>query len=206
VPSQSDPDLSKLDWSRYAGVYLDYFINLPAINSVCTDHSRAMIDVLDRVQSCGYRRAGLFLADRLDRRIQFRWSGAFHGYQHNHPEIGDVPPLVADDLSENKFKKWFMRHRPDVVLGHNTAIVDWMIQCGASVPRSHGFVCLNVARLERPCAGVDLQPGLLGAKGLELLIGQVQRAEMGIPENPSITSIPARWIDGPTMRSPGAGV
>ncbi len=200
VPSKTDPDLSKLDWSRYAGVYLDYFINLPAINSVCTDHSRAMIDVLDRVRRSGYRRPGLFLPDYLDRRIQFRWSGAFLGYQRNHPEIGDVPLLVANELSAKNFRRWFMRHRPDVVLGHQTAVVDWMKESGASIPERHGFVCLNVAKLDRPCAGVDLQPDLLGAKGLELLIAQVQRGEMGIPEHPSITSIPARWQDGPTVR------
>ena len=202
VPSLTDPDLSKLDWSRYAGVYLDYFINRPAINSVCTDHSRAMIEVLERVRSCGYRRAGLFLSDQLDRRIQFRWSGAFLGCQRSHPEIGDVPPCVTDDLSADVFKKWFKRHRPDVVLGHGTAPIGWMTECGATVPDTQGYVCLNVARVDRLCAGVDLQPALIGAKGLELLISQLQRTEVGIPEHPSITCIPARWIDGPTLREP----
>jgi hypothetical protein len=96
--------------------------------------------------------------------------------------------------------KWFRRHKPDVVLGHNTAAMEWMESCGAEIPASHGFVCLNVLMKTRPCAGLDLQPRTLGARGAELLIAQLQRNETGIPEWPSTTTIPARWIDGPTLR------
>jgi LacI family transcriptional regulator len=53
----------------------------------------------------------------------------------------------------------------------------------------------------RPCAGLDLQPRTLGARSTELLIAQLQRNETGIPEWPSTTTIPARWVDGPTIRT-----
>jgi len=69
------------------------------------------------------------------------------------------------------------------------------------VPGTHGFVSLNVIMKTRPCAGLDLQPRTLGARATELLIAQLQRNETGIPEWPSTTTIPARWVDGPTVRS-----
>jgi LacI family transcriptional regulator len=34
-----------------------------------------------------------------------------------------------------------------------------------------------------------------------LLIGQLQRNERGIPDWPSTTTIPAQWVDGPTLRT-----
>ena len=53
----------------------------------------------------------------------------------------------------------------------------------------------------RPCAGLDLQPRVLGVRAAELLIAQLQRNELGIPEWPSTTTIAARWADGPTVRT-----
>jgi LacI family transcriptional regulator len=73
--------------------------------------------------------------------------------------------------------------------------------CGAKVPATHGFVCLNVHMKSRPCAGLDLQPRILGVRAAELLIAQLQRNELGIPECPSTTTISARWADGPTVQS-----
>ena len=106
-----------------------------------------------------------------------------------------------DAFTEEEFVRWFRRYKPDVVLGHNTAAIEWMESCGAEVPGTHGFVSLNVMMKSRPCAGLDLQPRTLGARATELLIAQLQRNETGIPEWPSTTTIPASWVDGPTVRS-----
>jgi len=34
-----------------------------------------------------------------------------------------------------------------------------------------------------------------------MLIAQIHRNEYGVPELPSTTTIPAAWVDGPTLRS-----
>jgi LacI family transcriptional regulator len=112
-----------------------------------------------------------------------------------------VPPLIAETIGAHQFQGWFRQHKPDVVLGHDTLAIDWMEAAGEKVPATTGFVCLNVLRRTRPCAGLDLQPRQLGARGAELLIAQLQRNEAGIPEWPSTTTIPAHWVDGQTLRS-----
>jgi LacI family transcriptional regulator len=88
-----------------------------------------------------------------------------------------------------------------VVLGHNAGAIDWMESCGAKVPATHGFACLNLHMKSRPCAGLDQQPRTLGARAAELLIAQLQRNETEVPEWPSTTTIAARWVDGPTLRA-----
>jgi LacI family transcriptional regulator len=50
-----------------------------------------------------------------------------------------------------------------------------------------------------PCAGLDLQPRMLGERGMELLIGQVLRNECGAPEMPMATTVLATWKDGPSL-------
>ena len=101
---------------------------------------------------------------------------------------------------QDEFARWFRRYQPDVVLGHFTEVIDWMEDCGARVPQTHGFASLNLLYRTRPCAGLDQQPAELGARAVELLIAQLQRNEHGVPAWPTTTTVPARWVDGPTVR------
>ncbi|MBI4626598.1 MAG: LacI family DNA-binding transcriptional regulator [Verrucomicrobia bacterium] len=201
LPAWDEPDLSNLDWTRFAGIYTDYIIERPALHSVCPDHYRSLLAALQRLAALGYRRPGLFLQKHADERLQYRWGAAFRAFQESHAAIKPVPPLIVDAFAKEEFVRWFRRHKPDVVVGHNTVAIDWMEGCGAELPATHGFVCLNVLMKTRPCAGLDLQPRTLGARATELLIGQLQRNETGIPEWPSTTTIPAHWVDGPTLRT-----
>ena len=201
LPAWGEPDLSKLDWTRYAGIYTDYIIERPALHSVCPDHYRSLLGALQRLAERGYRAPGLFLQRHQDDRLQHRWSAALRAFQDSHSDLRVVPPLVLDvPVTRDAFVQWFRRHKPDVVLGHNTHAIEWMESAGAQLPSTHGFFCINAIMKVRACAGLDLQPKLLGARATELLIAQLQRNETGIPEWPSTTTIPGRWTDGPTVR------
>ncbi len=200
LPSWYAPDWSGLDWSRYAGVYTDYVIEKPALHCVCCNHYRSMTSLLTRLKARGYKRPGLFMERGRDERMQRRFSAAFRSFQEGEPGIEAVPPLVSEMRQRDEFIAWFRKHKPDVVLGHFTELIDWMEAAGAQVPAQHGFVSLNLLYKTRPCAGLDQQPRELGARGAELLIAQLQRNERGVPECPTSTTIQARWVEGPTVR------
>lgn len=201
LPAWDEPDLTNLDWSTFAGIYTDYIIEHPALHSVCPDHYRSLLAALQRLAGLGYRQPGLFLQRHQDERLQFRWGAAFRAFQENHPDVHPVPALIVDAFDREGFIRWFKRYKPDVVIGHNSDAIDWMEAAGARLPETNAFVSLNVWMKTRPCAGLDLQPRTLGARAIELLIAQLQRNERGIPEWPSTTTIPARWVDGPTVRA-----
>ena len=200
LPVWGDPNFSKLDWTRYAGVYTEYVVERPALQSVCSDHYRSMMTVLSRLYALGYRRPGLFLPRHYDERLQYRWSGAFLAYHQYHRERTPAPLLMRDEINRREFSAWFLRHRPDVVIGHLTEALAWMRACGARIPQTHGFFCLNTHRPHPPCAALDLQPRLIGARGVDLVISQLYQNQRGAPEQPSFTFLPSRWIDGPTLR------
>jgi len=199
-PASESPDLTQLDWTRYAGIYSDYIIEHPALHSVCSDHYRSMIMTLQRLHSLGYKRPGLVLARHLDARLLYRWEAAFQVYQNHHNVFTRLPPLLVPEITRAEFTAWFLSAKPDVVLCHKAESIGWMEACGARVPQTHGFCCLNVIVNSIPCAGLDLQPWLLGVRGVELLIAQIHRNEYGVPDIPSTTTIPAAWVDGPTLR------
>ena len=200
LPAFGFPDFSQLDWSRYTGVYTDYFIDRPALHCVCSDHYRSMVALLQRLHGLGYRRPGLVIDIQLDERLQFRWEGAFVALQKYLPDITEVPPLRLGMITREAFGEWFKEHDPDVVLCHEYDAIGWMRELGANVPETHGFVCLNSLRALKPCASLDLQTSELGARAVELATAQLLHNETGVPHQPSLTTIPALWIDGPTVR------
>lgn len=200
LPSWFAPDWMGLDWSRYAAVYTDYVMDRPPLHCVCCNHYRSMLSLLGRLYERGYRRPGLFLERRRDERTQRRFTAAFRSFQENEPGIEIIPPLVEEERVADSFKAWFKRYKPDVVLSTFTDALDWMEQCGAKVPATHGFATMNVVYKTRPCAGLDQQPRELGARAVEQLIAQLQRNELGIPDWPTTTTVAARWVDGPTVR------
>ena len=202
LPSWYAPDWSELDWSRYAAVYTDYVIERPPLHCVCCNHYRSMAAVLLRLKERGYRRPGLFLERGRDDRTHRRFSAAFRSFQESAPEIEHVPMLITEhERNAREFTTWFRRHKPDVVIGHFTEAMDWMEASGAKIPRTAAFVSLNVLYQTRPCAGLDQQPRELGGRAVELLIAQLQRNERGVPHWPTTTTIPARWVEGPSVRS-----
>jgi LacI family transcriptional regulator len=204
LPSWVPPDLSALDWTHFTGVYTDYLIERPRLHAVCSDQYRSLLGALRQLRARGYRRPGLYLQRRQDERLQFRWSAAFRAFQETLPRADRTRPLVVEAYAQPAFTTWFQRERPDVVLSHHSPAIGWMEAAGARLPKTHGFACLNLDMAGRPCAGLDLQPSLLGARAAELLIAQLQRNETGIPAWPSTTMISARWTEGPTLR-PAAG-
>jgi len=206
LPASGLPDLSGLNWQRYTAVYADLFINNPPLHCVCLDHYRSMLMLLRTLHDRGYRRPGLFMEISLDERLQYRWEGAFLALQKYLPNITEVPALRANNLSREDFLPWFRKYKPDVVLGHFPEAISWMQECGARLPKTHGFVCLNSLRVtDEQCAALDFQPALIGSRAAELVIGQLLHNELGIPVQPSLTTIPARFIEGPTLRAGVSG-
>lgn len=202
LPAVGFPDLSALSWARYTAVYLDYYIDHPPLHCVCSDHYRSMIALLHDLHARGYRRPGLFMEITLDERLQFRWEGAFLALQKYLPDITQVPALQFLELTRPTFESWFKKYNPDVVLGHFPVAMEWMKSCGAKLPKTHAFVCLNSLRTSGDCATLDFQTPELGARACELVIGQLLHNEIGVPVQPSLTTIPARLIEGPTLRGP----
>jgi LacI family transcriptional regulator len=203
LPAWKQPDLSQLDWSRCAGIYTDEVTAPPALHSVCPDHYTSMISLLNLLEERGYRRPGLMLSRGRDERIRYRQRAAFMAWQTAGASRDPVPVLMAMDAPDfqNDFAPWYRAHRPDVVLSHSVETPAWVAACGRRNEAS--FVLLNVLDAVEPCAALDLQPRVVGARAVEMAIGQIIRGEFGVPQWPTRSLVPARWIEGPTVRRCG---
>lgn len=113
--------------------------------------------------------------------------------------------LVEPRLSQAGFVEWFQRHRPDLVIGHVQAMVDWMRNLELRVPADTGFFNLNGTEQTMACAGLDLQPQRLGAAAIQTIVAMLHRQESGIPTDPQTITLEGKWVEGPTLRGPESG-
>lgn len=201
LPAGAEPDLSVLDWSHFSGVYTDYIIEHPALDSVCSNHFRSMFLVMNKMKDFGYNRPGLVMHKAHDGRLLHRWEAAFRIYHEYYSHFSNIKPLILESYDEKEFLNWFHSEKPDVVLCHRNRVLNWMRSSGAQVPETHGYCCLNVKMSVDPVAGLDLQPKVIGERGMELLVSLIYSNKIGIPETASNTTIPSAWVDGPTLRT-----
>lgn len=201
LPFNTSQDLGEFDFSRLAAVQMDHCLLRPQLHTILPDHYLSMIHTLERLTQRGYRRIGLCLDERKDSRIKGKWGAAFHTFFRNHARAVSIPALNELQITREAFLAWFRAHRPDVVIGHVQAIVDWLEGIGVRVPDDVSFVNLNLTERTAPCAGLDLAPRRLGAVAVETVVAMLHRQERGVPVFPHSITLEAIWVDGPTLRS-----
>lgn len=200
LPARESPDISALNWDRYAGMYTDYLIEKPALDSVSSDHYRSMMIALSKVREYGYRRPGFVLEGDQDQRLLYRYEAAFRTFNLHSEGFDTIEPYFARKLEESDFRDWFEMNQPDIVICHRMEVKGWMESMGLTIPETHGFCKINVATTPEPVSGLDLKPRILGQRAMELLIGKLHRNDYGIPKVQLTSTIPAQWVDGDTMR------
>lgn len=201
MPFNVAQDLSALDFRRLAAVQMDHSVLAPRLHTILPDHYISMIHALERLTQLGYRRIGLCMEQQRDARVKSKWSAAFQAFFHSYARDSGIPPLIEPRVSRAGFLSWQQHYKPDLVVGHVQAMVDWLREMGVRVPEDVGFFNLNMTERTGPCAGLDLQPQRLGAAGIETVIGMLHREEYGVPSGPQTITIEANWIEGPTLRS-----
>ncbi len=188
-----------LDWSQFAAATFGYSLRRPELHRTSYDHFRGTTTVLHQVKRLGYRRVGLVQAGDTER-INEAYRAAVAGDQLRVPVRQRVPPLVADTLSDEAIKAWFIRHQPDLVLSPGPSAMRCIRACGRSIPRDVGYVFLQWESRNAPCAGIENNPKLVGAEAVNLVVRQLQNNEFGIPAHPVVVLVEGTWHDGATIR------
>lgn len=188
----------ELPWDRFSCVAIGPSLISPVLNSACGDQYQAIMLALDRLREKGYRRIGLMVHPDADRRHQGKYQAAVAFTAT--PET--PPPLVAADPSDGELRGWLRRHRPDVVISDVDANLDRLVRLGFRVPQKIGFASL-VRSGRREISGVETFPEQIAGAAVLRLQQMLYGNETGVPEYPSCTFLPGKWVEGGTVRRMG---
>ena len=145
-------------------------------------------------------RAGLVLPRRVHEKVEKRWLAADLLDQAERPESERVPALILDEPDEQRFGTWLRRHRPTAILCLDVErITAWLERAGRRIPDDVAVVSLDRRPADRGVAGINQDYAALGANAVDLLVGVLQRNEVGVPSKPVTILAEGRWVGGRTL-------
>jgi len=146
----------------------------------------------------GYSNVGMVTNQSLARTAEHQEEAAFF-YYAARLRRKPLPPLVLSEWDAASFIDWFRRYLPDAVMTCFTEVVPVLAGAGYPVPASVG-VALNWMPDGSSSSGVSQDFEGVGAAAFDLVEGQLQRHEHGVPAVPKIVQVRGSWMEGDTLR------
>lgn len=85
------------------------------------------------------------------------------------------------------------------MIGFGPAVLPQLRELGLSVPQDLAFADMCVEKPDGTVAGVRHNCRRVGELAVELLAGQLQLHQVGLPPFPTSTLVEGTWFDGATL-------
>jgi hypothetical protein len=109
---------------------------------------------------------------------------------------------MDDQAKARETIAWLKRHEPDVVVGHDNRLKNWVEEAGFRVPEDMGIVHLAVDDDVLNWAGIHSRRRVGGATAVDWLVSLMRNHQYGLPETPLNILIRGVWQNGKTLKMP----
>ncbi len=183
-------------WESFCCAAIGYSMARPATHRACPHQFQGMQLALNQLRRLGYERIGVALGKRVSKIVAQHWIASVLLFQYTYGRNA-ATCLVYEESDRVELRKWMQRHQPDAMIVSDIALLDWIREIGVRVPEEMGL-----ATLERypGHACLDQKPEKVGAAAIDLIVGQIQRNETGLPPDPRVVMVEGAWISGPSVR------
>jgi DNA-binding LacI/PurR family transcriptional regulator len=192
-----------LDFSHFTIVACSSGSLPQKFHRVCPDHYGNMDMLLKHIRSLGYKRVGLMIAKDLDIHLNHLSSSRFLAFQQTEsiPKIPIFMPDGREDYSPERFRIWFKKHRPEIVITTCETIFrnHFFQDAGLGIPNDLAVVKVNINRTRKYFSGISEESAEVGSTAVNTLAQLLFQNEKGLPEKPMSVLIPGKWIDAGTV-------
>lgn len=173
-------------WDRFAMAVIGATEWSAPLSRACHHHYEAMRLVLEKLTAAGARRPVALLHAPTNERAHRGWQAAWLAYG---------PPAAS--------RRLLLYHQPDDLHARLPALTPdaLILDAPALLPFATHLPPTRIALLSRPpdapCGGIEQGYDTIAAHAVDLVVGQLQRHERGLPSPPRSLLFPGRWIDPP---------
>ncbi len=202
---EREVDLTGLDLGGLAVAAIGGAVLRPKLHRVEVNHYGNLVKVVRILQARGYCRFGVIIPNVFERSSDFKRSAALHTDDLKIPRKDIIPMFHRerdDDL--NELGRWLRRYRPDCVLGVGKEIPSQLRKLGYPFPGRVGYVHLGWHSSYGSIAGMNPKWNSAGRVAVNLVVGQLTRNELGVPEDPLWILVEGEWVDGSSVRPDSA--
>ncbi len=187
-------------WDELACVMVGLRPERPALNFASNDQFSTALHAARELALLGYSRPGLVIAPEVDDDVDHRFSaGIAAGWLGTGAE-SIVPGFDFQPTGRAAFQAWFKKHLPDVIICLHREIREWLEELGLKIPRDVGLVHLDLGPDTSGWSGMNQNNEHVGSFAIDLVIGQLHRNEVGLPERPKCMMTESQWVAGKTVR------
>ncbi|KAF0093067.1 MAG: LacI family transcriptional regulator [Puniceicoccaceae bacterium 5H] len=199
-----------IDWKRYACVAITYTLFDPPLNRVTPNQYENMQLAIQGLAKRGYRRIGFMIWKDFGKRVNYHFHGAYYAYQHGLPPEDRVPILEGLNDDWDGLDEWYATYRPDAVIGCDPSFVELFHRRGLCAGEDPvGYVSLGGgysaprSRFHRKVSYICQNTEDVARSGIDILVAQIDRREMGVPDVASSVHICGKLLECGT--TPGKG-
>jgi LacI family transcriptional regulator len=197
----------QLNWNNLAGVALGTELLGPRLHRVGHNFLFNLRLALKTLRRSGYQRIGVCLTTAINRNSDGMASALACHLASTSPESKLVSPLFYKGTGEGPiprklFRAWLRRHKPDVIVGLDGRLLDWVEEEGRRVPQEVAIVHLALDDDVLDWAGVYANKKEVGRTAAELVISLVCNRQFGVPQSALDTMIRGSWHNGRTLLIP----
>jgi LacI family transcriptional regulator len=180
------------DWNQFSAVVLGIAEGEPELHHSAHHHYGGMRQAMLRLQAMGRRRIVALLDRKLEERGRRAWSAAFLAH-HPRPDqaFASLSLEVSDDFS--RLVAWVRRQKPDAIVSGRW-VIEMMIRRGWRSSPKIAVALLDWSPNPWGFGGIDQGEEIIATNAVDLVAGQLQRNERGIPAHVKMLLFAGRWV------------
>ncbi|MBC2595745.1 LacI family DNA-binding transcriptional regulator [Ruficoccus amylovorans] len=193
-------------WEKFCVVEIADTLHQPKLNGIRHNHFGGMLRTLSELEALRYKRIGLYMMSDLQLRTHHRWTAAYLLWKTMRGLTDDLPMLFPETLDGAQLADWVKRYRVDVVVSPGIEVLAALREHGLRVPQDVGFATLHQwGEGSEEVTGINQNMSAQAKIAIDMLISQIYRQALGVPELPIIATDPGYWHAGSTTRRPRRG-
>lgn len=174
-------------------------LTIEAIAARSSDHYAITRMAIREAERAGYRRIGIALDAYVDNIAEGRFLAAYFHWEESIRSKDRVPHFSTIHFCKEMFCRWYEAARPEVVICIDERVLDWLREMKVQVPETTGVIHLDWKEGSR-LSGIRQKHEATAAAAVDLIVGQLNRNDRGIPTYPKAVLLGGEWVQGTTTR------
>ncbi|RRJ95975.1 LacI family transcriptional regulator [Opitutaceae bacterium TAV4] len=193
--------LNNMSFKDFSVVTFGYSLEKPNLPRVCNYHIQTVETAMRQLAQRGYRRIGAVISEKETRQVNMLWSAGLEVARMQMPElkIMEFSKQAKGQWSEQAFRDWFARRKPEVIVGLTLEVWGWVQRLGRHIPNELGFLHLDRPR-DAIFSGMCQNTTKLGIAAVEWLANLVEGNVQCEKSEPRVLLIASDFVEGTTLR------
>ncbi len=197
-PEAVDFDYDKI-WQDFACAVVGVNSLNNKLNCSTNDQYLTARNATKKIFELGYKRPMLIVPEKDDNLLENRFSAGYESVFRGFKSIDRMPlvTLVSGDI--NQALDSVRNERPDVIITNISKLYDVFKNEGYEIPEKLAFVHLDWYDSLTHIAGMRQNNRMVGSAGVDLIVAQLQKNDVGSQDYPKVTQIESVWVSGPSI-------